>query len=525
MKMRRFATHIGTALATLVLALLAGCANWTQTREQLVNPIHELLHHRYPASYKDGDPEALAALFASPEAAGPSLALRASFAEVMNAHADIERVDLETRPIRGRVTLRLDGTGLDGQPRTIHQDRTMTVEATEAGWKVLTDAPDALVETPRPGAFFYDESQLRGLWFRHQGKPIAGPDGEPNRYVFGSGVAAADLDGNGFDDVVLASGGRIELFLNQGGYFERRSEAWGLGDALPEPGDGVWTVLLPRDFDGDGQRDLFVGAEFAQPILLRNTGSRFVPVADTGIVSSERTIAAAAADFDGDGNLDLYLANHEDVFRKAPDLPYARNARLDQLFLGNGDGTFRDATRAAGLDNTGWSLDPVAADYDGDGDVDLFIGNDFGTDTLLRNDGHAHFEDVADEAGVDRPIASMSADWGDFDGDGDLDLFVGGMASGSGWVLEVPQFQIRKVPWIVDALFRPYVRDAVRAWFRGNRLYQNRGDGTFEEIAAAAGVQRNGWAWGSVWLDFDNDGRLDVYAANGFLSGPRKDDL
>jgi hypothetical protein len=338
-------------------------------------------------------------------------------------------------------------------------------------------------------------------------------------------VAAADVDGNGFDDLVLASGSRVELFLNEGGYFERVSEAWGLGEALPAPPPGLWTVVLPRDFDSDGRRDLFVAAEFGQPLLLHNTGAGFVPVADSGLVSHERTVGAVAADFDGDGNLDLYLANHESVYLRAPDLPHARNARPDQLFLGLGNGRFREATREAGLDNTGWSLAPVAVDYDGDGDVDLFVGNDFGYDALLRNDGSGHFEDVSEAAGIDRPVAAMSADWGDYDGDGDFDLFVSGMASESGWVLEVPDFRIRRVPWIVDALFRPYVRDAVRAWFRGNLIYENLGDGTFREFASESGAQRNGWGWGSVWLDFDNDGRLDVYASNGFLSGPLEDDV
>jgi len=503
-----------------------GCASWSTTRTELVDPIHELLHHTYAHAYEGGDPQDMLALFATPEAAEPSLALLASFSEVSDALSLIESVDLEARPIRGRVELRIDGTGHDGRLRTLHQTRFMTVERQDGRWRITGDEPGEPIETPRPDAFFYEESRLRGLWFENETRPIQGPDGETRRYVFAAGVAAADMDGNGFDDVLLASGTRIELFLNEGGQFERASEAWGLGDALPGPdGNGLWTVLLPRDFDGDGRRDLFVGAEFAQPLFLRNTGAGLEPVPDSGLVTEERTISATAADFDRDGNLDLYLANHESVYHEAPDLPYARNARSDQLFLGRGDGTFREAGEAAGVENTGWSLAPLAADYDADGDIDVFVGNDFGLDTLLRNDGSGRFEETAAAAGLDGEVAAMGADWGDYDGDGDLDLFVAGMASGSGWVLEVPDFRIRKVPWIVDALFRPYVRDAVRAWFRGNRIYENLGDGTFRELGEAGGAQRNGWGWGAVWVDFDNDARLDVYALNGFLSGPIPDDL
>lgn len=512
-------------LAAAGTALLPGCASWNHTRAEVIDPIHALLHHAYPEAFAERDPEVLRALFVEPSAAADSVALLERFREVDRTHGHIEWVRLESLPVRARVALRLDGIDPEGRPRTLQQRHDMVLARDAAGWRIASDEPGPALEVPRPATFFYDEARLRGLWFEHRGKPVPAADGTPKRYVFGSGVAAADLDGNGFDDVVLAQGDRIELFLNEAGQFERVSEAWGLGAGLRAPGATIWTALLPRDFDGDGRRDLFVAAEHGQPLLLRNTGERFELVPDSGIRSHERTVGAVAADFDGDGLLDLFLANHESVFHRAPDPPNARNARNDQLFLGLGDGRFRDATRESGIDNTGWSLAPVAADYDGDGDVDLFVGNDFGPDALLRNDGRGRFEDVSRDAGLDRPVAAMSADWGDFDGDGDFDLFVAGMASGAAWVLEAPDFRIRKVPWIIDALFRPYVREAVRAWFLGNRIYENLGDGRFREFATESGAQRNGWGWGSAWLDFDNDGRLDVYASNGFISGPLEDDL
>jgi hypothetical protein len=391
-----------------------------------------------------------------------------------------------------------------------------------SGWRILEDDRSEVRIDPVPTAHFVDDTKLRGLWFQHQSRHIEDLHGEPQRFIYGSGVAASDIDGDGWVDVLLLSGDRIELFLNQRGTFVRESAAWGLGEPLP----GVLTVVLPFDFDNDGRKDLFVGVEQSQSLLLRNVGGAFQRVEDWGIRTTERTISAVAADFDADGFLDLFLANHEDVFWNAPDPPgSADNAQPDQLLLNNGDGTFRDFTNEAGVGNTGWSLAPAAADYDGDGDIDLFVGNDFGRDTLYRNDGRAHFVEVAHAAGVDLPIASMSADWGDFDGDGDFDLFVGGMHSGSAWVLEAPGFQVKRVPWLIDWMFRPFVREAIRAWFRGNRFYENLGDGTFREISAGSGAENSGWAWGSVWLDFDNDGRLDVYSANGFISGPNEDDI
>jgi hypothetical protein len=503
------------------LWVASGCSTWQLTREELVDPIHALLHHEWPERLAAGDDAELAALFASPEAGAPSRALRARFVEVTSAHGDLERMDLET--LTGRVVLRLDGIAPGGPLRTVVEPRTVSVARGPDGFRIVMDTPEPAQEPTRPPVHFVEETRLRGLGFEPAAGATPGPDGDPRRYVFAGGVAASDLDGNGFDDVLLASGGRIELFLNAGGFFQRASEAWGLGDALPSPKEGVYTVLLPADFDGDGRRDLFVGAEHTAPLLLRNAGDRFEAVPTSGIETERRTISGTVLDYDQDGRLDLYLANHEDVFHEAPDLPYARNARRDQLFRNEGGLRFREVSAEAGVENTGWSLAPSAADYDGDGDLDVFVGNDFGLDTLLRNDG-GRFVEVSDEAGVTLPNASMGADWGDYDADGDLDLFVAGMASGSAWVLEVPQFEIRGVPRLLDAMFRSRVRAAVRSWFVGNRLYENRGDGRFVERAAEAGLQRNGWAFGAAWLDFDNDGLLDLYATNGFLSGPNQED-
>jgi len=517
------AAALGAALA-LSLAV-GGCSSWSTTRRDVVDPIHGLLHHDYPEALESGEPAKLEDLFGEHDALAPSLELLSSFEEIEDARSMIERVNLGEEPVRARVTLQVEGIGVEGRLRSVLQHKTFTiarVEGAKSSWRIVADASEPLRVIPAPGTHFVDEAQLRGLHFLHSASKIEDPKGREQTFIYGSGVAAADFDDDGWDDVLLLREDRIELYRNVEGNFQRVSEAWGLG----QPTGRVLTVALPLDYDGDARVDLFVGAERGQPLLLRNEGGRFRAVEDSGIRSTERTISAVTADFDRDGSLDLFLANHEDVYWEAPDPPgSAENAHADQLFLNNGDGTFRDATGEAGVGNRGWSLAPVAADYDLDGDVDLFVGNDFGKDRLFRNDGSGRFEEVSAESGVDKPVASMSADWGDFDGDGDLDLFVGGMKSNSAWVLEVPEFRIDRVPRIVDLMFRPYVRSAVRAWFQGNRLYENQGDGTFLEISEGSGAENSGWAWGSVWLDFDNDGRLDVYGANGFLSGPREDDL
>jgi hypothetical protein len=510
-----------TIVGFLMLALTGCGPRWQAVRLDVIDPIQELLHRRYPAAIESGDTRRVSALFETPAASWGIVAVMERFEHIEAARAVIDDARWEPDRVHAQITLQIEGLESHGEPLHLRQQRQVTSARTADGWRIATDAGGAVTEVRPPGPRFADETAARGLDFTHAERWHPDRDGVLRRYVFGSGPSVDDVDGDGWEDAVLVNGDRVELFLNRAGRFTKASKAWGLG----EPLEGSQTASLLTDFDGDRRPDLFVGALYGQPSYYRNTGTRFERRENSGLVTEERVIAACAADFDGDGDVDLFVANNEDPHQHAPaPMGFADNARADQLFLNRGDGTFHDATAESGITNTGWSLACAAADYDDDGDVDLFVGNDFGDDVLYENDGAAHFRDATRATGAAASVASMSADWGDYDGDGDFDLFVGGMSSASDWAIDHPAFPA-PAPWIFDLLFRDRVREAVRSFFHGNRLFENRGDGTFREVSLETGTVNSGWAWSSVWLDFDNDGLLDLYSSNGMISGPIEDDL
>jgi len=211
--------------------------------------------------------------------------------------------------------------------------------------------------------------------------------------------------------------------------------------------------------------------------------------------------AAIFFDYDLDGRLDLYVGNYfadfdltrlETTRIMHDSFETARNAGRNQLFHQEPDGSFRDVAPALGVDDPGWTLAVGAADVNNDGWPDLYVANDFGPDRLFLNRGDGTFKDVSVEAlGIDTK-KGMNVDFGDFNADGWLDVFVTNITS--------PR----------------YLRE-------GNMLWLNNGVGkdgkiTFTDVAAEAGVAKGGWGWGARFFDADNDGDLDLFSANGFIS-------
>ena len=310
------------------------------------------------------------------------------------------------------------------------------------------------------------------------------------------GVIVEDFDGDGYLDILTSTydpRGPLTYYGNTGdGSFVDLSAATGLDQQL----GGL--NIVAADYDNDGDADVLVlrGAWLfddgrMRNSLLRNEGGHFADITRAvGLASPERpTQAAAWADVDGDGWLDLFIGNESRVETAAADGDYP-----SQLFLNRSGERFDDVAPQAGLTNDRYCKGVTAGDYDNDGDIDLYASN-VGRNRLYRNDGDGTFEDVAPALHVTGPEGRSFAPWFfDMDNDGWLDLFVAAYDSDIG---------------DVAAAYLELPHDGVAP-----RLYHN-DRGRFVDIATAAGLD---WPWlpmGANFGDLDNDGFLDIYLATG----------
>ncbi|MFQ5690026.1 MAG: CRTAC1 family protein [Gemmatimonadota bacterium] len=315
--------------------------------------------------------------------------------------------------------------------------------------------------------------------------------------VLGRAGAAVmeDLDGDTDLDILATSRGLrdpIRLFLNDGadGFSEHTGEA-GL------EGLTGGANLKQADYDNDGRVDVLVlrGGWLRRGYpnsLLKNLGNgRFDDVTEeAGLLSFHPTQTAAWGDYDNDGWLDLFVGNESRGEDRQP----------CELFHNNGDGTFREVGRAAGIDVVGFVKGVAWGDYDNDGRVDLYVSRLHETNLLFHNAGPTpgggwRFEEVGRAAGVSEPLDSFSIWFWDYDNDGWLDLFVGG-------------FRGTEADVAAEALGRP-----VHAEFP--RLYHNNADGTFSDVTARTGLRRVLFPMGGSFGDLDNDGWLDFYVGTG----------
>lgn len=360
------------------------------------------------------------------------------------------------------------------------------------------------------------EDSAPALSFRAQVLPFQYIRGETGAAwpseTTGGGVAILDSDGDGRPDLFFCQGGPLRpspgqrptadvLLRNLGqGRFEDVSQQAGL--APSGHGQGV-TVA---DYDGDGDPDVYV-TRYGRNTLWRNDGGRFTDVTDrAGVGCPLWSLGAAFLDYDRDGDLDLFVANYfafepeRAPFRRDPQtgaaqygMPREFNGLPDVLYRNNGDGTFTDVTAAAGVAGKGRGMGCLAADFDGDGWMDLLVANDAEANALWRNRRDGTFEDVAAAWGIavngeGQVEANMGIAHGDHDGDG-----------------------------LQDVVITHFFGEHDTLWRK-----ERTGDGSilFEDRTQDAGLALDTLAttgWGVALADLDQDGWLDLVATNGHI--------
>ena len=296
-----------------------------------------------------------------------------------------------------------------------------------------------------------------------------------------------DIDNNGFLDLIVpthglsVSHGPFVYLNNVGATFTDIRTTSGIEQA-PELDSKDWHGFAFGDYDGDGNLDLYIaegakgkqGGTIKRDLLFKGNGDgTFQYVSDLAgiITSTDRGRCGFWFDYDNDGKLDLFVKNY---------------GGSNRLYKNNGDGTFTEVAAAAGIAGASEETDVGSicsfADYDNDGFMDVAFSGDGTTDALYRNQGDGTFVNVSAAAGMIQAVNGKGIAWGDYNNDGFVDLYIARGANGGGTF--------------------------------SNTLYRNNGDGTFTDVSTAAGVAATTDTWSAVWGDYDNDGYLDLFVTS-----------
>ncbi|MHC5026412.1 MAG: FG-GAP-like repeat-containing protein [Planctomycetota bacterium] len=318
------------------------------------------------------------------------------------------------------------------------------------------------------GPHFVDEAFVRGIDY-------VVTQGDWNEQ-FGCGVGLIDLDDDGDPDLVVTGreDGVVGVYENDGtGHFIDRSTTSGI---LPMD---MPSGVVAGDYDRDGDRDIYITNYKTADVMLRNDGGfTFTDVTvEAGLGHTGAGCGASFNDYNGDGWIDLFVAAR--THSQAPE--------NDALYRNNGDGTFTDVAPRLGVDSDFPTFQPIFFDHDLDGDQDLYLSTDKGSDCdftnrLFENIG-GDFVEITESSGTQACIDSMGVTAGDFDGNG------------------YPDFYCTNLPY-------------------GNILMLNEGDGTFTESSVLAGVADDGFGWATAFFDPDHDADLDLIVCNG--PGPNR---
>jgi len=331
----------------------------------------------------------------------------------------------------------------------------------------------------------------------------------PQVASMGAAVSVVDVDRDGLPDLYVTDskeGSKNRLFRNRGdGTFEDVAERLGIAD-LNHAETGVSMGAVWGDYDNDGYDDLFL-YRWGRPELFHNDrGQHFSRVTETaGLPAWANVNTAVWLDFDGDGRLDLFVGGYysesvnlwklADTHMMPESFEYANNGGRKYLFRNLGGGRFEEVSAQVGLTSRRWALAAVAADLRGTGYPDLFVANDYGVSELFAND-HGTFREIGREAGVGySPKSGMNASVGDFLNQGRFAIYVSNISE-EGILLQGNNL------WVASAI--------------------DNGVPHYENLARSMGVELGGWSFGAQFADFNNDGFLDLYVGNGYISSSKQ---
>ncbi len=376
---------------------------------------------------------------------------------------------------------------------------------------VLLSVPAWMFNSPPIDVHFTDITEQAGIKFKHVSSP-------EKKYIVESmsgGVALFDYDGDGYLDIYLVNSLTVDLvkskqktrsvlYHNNGdGTFTDVTDKAGVGDI----GWGMGATI--GDYNNDGWDDIYVTCLGPNHLLRNNGNGTFTDVTEKAGVGDPRwSTGAAFVDYDNDGKLDLFVSNYVDFdVNNLPEFGKGRTCQFkgipvqcgprglkgagDSLYHNNGDGTFTDVSKKAGVSDPDgyYGLGVICSDFDGDGLVDIFVANDSTPNFLYHNNGDGTFKDIAflsgtavNENGSEQ--GSMGVTLGDYDHDGRLDLFITNFDDDY------------------------------------NTLYHNDGKGAFADVSYAAKVAAVSLpyvGWGTWFLDYDNDGWVDLLVVNGHV--------
>ncbi|MFC1746240.1 FG-GAP repeat domain-containing protein, partial [Candidatus Riflebacteria bacterium] len=332
-----------------------------------------------------------------------------------------------------------------------------------------------------------------------------------NPYI--GGINVFDFNSDSYLDILFCGEKRIYLYQNMGGqHFKEITESCG----LPIKNVSPFTSALWADFDNDGDYDLFLAINShytkGHNLLYENINNHFFDRSSkVNFSHSGRSSQCCLADINNDGLIDIFVGS----YGKGDPLPNhyfkANNGGVSLLYLNQGQLKFKEVTREWGMDSTYWTLAACFFDLNGDSFIDLYVVNDFGPNELFINQHGKGFIEAGEKFGLRDYNNSMAALFFDPDRDGDLDILVSNMSSNSG----------RRITGQISNK-QAQVLKRLRELADGNNFYVNNHPKKFQK--QEQGISKGEWAYGAVTIDIGNKGRSSIYQVNGFVSNVFNDE-